>query len=91
MSRVIAGGQGIQVADNLVGFAHIVSNDMDQTHINLTTLGKFHDRYVNTFLVDFVGIRAEPPATDVDHVRGRGKITHKPAISERRVDEGKVV
>ncbi|MNI13424.1 hypothetical protein D3C73_666520 [compost metagenome] len=91
MADLVAGRQRIDVTDNLMALAHVVVQDVDEILVDLPALGKFHDRNEDTLFIDFVRIRPETAATDIDHVCRAGEITDKRAVAEARRNDGEVV
>ncbi len=84
MADLVAGGQRIDVADQLIGFAHIAADDADQGFVDLAALGEFHDRDVQAFLVDACRIRAEAAPADIDDMGGAGEEADQHAVVEGR-------
>ncbi len=82
MTDFIAGCERIDVADDLMAFAHIVSQDIDEVLVDHTALGKFHDRHENAFFINFVRIRAEAASANIDHVGRTGKEASQLALAE---------
>src|SRR5699024_86099 len=78
----VACGQRVEVADNLVGFAYVVADDVDQFVVDGSAFGKLHDRNEDALFVDFIGVGPEAAATHVDDVSRAGKVANQIAAAE---------
>ena len=77
MANFVAAGQRIDVSHQLIRLAHIAADDPHQGLIHHAAIGQFHNGYVETFLIDTIGIRSKPSAPDINDMRGAGKEAHK--------------
>ena len=91
MADLVAGGQRVDVADQLIRLAHIAPDDPHQRRIYLARIGELHDRQVDPFFVDARRIRAKAASADVDDMRGAGKKPDQLAAVKGRRDHGDVM
>ena len=87
----IAGGQGIQVSHDLVGFADVVADQVQKIGVDLARVGEAHDGDEDPLLVDLVRVGTEAAAADIHDVGRAGEERHQRAVAERGRDEGEVV
>ncbi len=91
MTDLVAGCERIDIADHLMTLSHIVAQDVDEVLVDASAFGKLHDRDEDTFLVDFVRIRAEAATADIHHMGGTGEVADEDAVAKARRDDGEVV
>ena len=82
MADLVAGRQRIDVADELVGLADIAADDHDQRLVDRAAVGELHDRDMEPFLVDRVGVGAEAAPADIDDVGRAGEEADMPPPME---------
>ena len=61
----------MNVADNLIRFANVDLDNVDEIAVELPPLGPLHDGDVDSLLVNLLGVRAVAATADVDDVRRR--------------------
>src|SRR5208282_1438308 len=81
---------GRQIAEHVVGRAHIVLDDVVQERVGLARLIKLRRRYPEPFLMDVTCARADAVATDVGVMDGRADVTDQPLAQEDRAENGDV-
>ena len=91
MPDIIAGRQRIHVADQLIRFAHIAAHNADQGRVNRAAGREFHNRQIQSFLIDTGRISPKTAPADVHDMSGAGKETDVFALMKRRGDHRDVV
>ena len=91
MPNLVATGQRIHIAHQLVRLAHIAPHDPQQGRIYHAALGKFHDRKIEAFFINAGRIGPEPAPADIDDMSGTGEEPYQRAVVERGCDHGDVV
>ena len=91
VADLVAGGERVDVADQLIRLAHVATDDPHQCRVDLARIGEFHDRQVKPFFVDARRIRTKATPADVDDMRGTGKEADQLATVKRRRDHGDVM
>ena len=72
----------MQVSLHLDRLSDIGTQDLKQVLVQFTRPGKVHDRYVDAFLIDLAGVRAEAAAAHVDDVDRVREQPHCAALVE---------
>src|SRR5262245_43983430 len=91
MPDVVAGGERVEVAYHLIGFAYVAAQDLDQVEIDLALLRELHDRDLNSFLEDRLAVGPKASSADVHHMCGAREKAYKFVAEEGRRDHGNVV
>ena len=91
MPDLVAGRQRIDIANQLIGFAHIAADNADQRLVHIALVGKFHDRDIEPLFIDGLRIRPKTSAANVDDMRRTGEEADQHAVMERRRNHGNVM
>ena len=88
---LVAGGQAVEVADDVVRRAHVVAHDVDEVAVQPAPVGPAHDGDPQPLLVDLAGVGTPAPAAHVDHVGGGGEEADEVVAGEHGCRDGEVV
>jgi len=91
LADAVAGGERVDVADDLVGFADVLAQERDERVVDAAPVEEAHDGDLDAFLVERVAVGAEAAAADVDDMGGAGEEAHVAALMEGGGDDGDVV
>ena len=80
MPNFIAGCQSVNIANQLIWFAHIATYNSHQGFVHNAAIGKFHNWDIQTFFVNAVGIRAKATTSNVDNMGGASEKSNKDFI-----------
>ena len=78
---------GVEIAHRLVGRAHVLADQRDQSLVGLPRRHHLHRRDLQPLLEDLARLGAADLATDVGHVCRRGTEGDQPAVSEDRLGQ----
>ncbi len=73
LADAVAGGERVDVADDLVGFADVLAQEGDQRVVDGAPVEEAHDRDLDAFLVERIAVGAEAASPDVDDMGGAGE------------------
>ena len=88
---VVGGGERKNVADHLLGLAHVGADELEQRVIGLAAPEQVQNGDGHPLLEDLARVRPETPPADVHHVAGIGKQPHQPVAVEGRRNHRNVV
>ncbi len=91
MADIVAGGEGGDVTDQLIRLTHIAADETDERLIDRAARHQLHDRDIEAFLVDGIGVRPKAAPANVDDMRGAGEKPHQSPVMERGCADGDVV
>ncbi len=88
---VVAGDQGVDVADDLHRFAHIRAYHRQQVFVHHPRACQAQQRNEQAFVPNLPSLRCLSDPAHVDQMRGAGEQRNDPAIHERRRNDHQVV
>ena len=91
MPDLVAGGECVDVTNQLIRFADIAADDPNKGLIDLTSFGELHDRDVETLFIDRLRICPEAAPADIHDMRCAGKEPDKHPVPEGRCHHGDIV
>ncbi len=85
-ARSAAGDLGRQIAEDVLGRAHIAADDVVQHGVGFTGLVEFQRRDPQAFLVDIARAGADPITADIGVVDGRSDVADQALVPEYRTE-----
>ena len=77
---VVAGGERIEVADDLDRFPDIGADDLEDALVGLAAFEQAHDRNAEPLLEHLAGVRSESRTADIHDVNRRSEEAHHRAV-----------
>ena len=88
---VVAGGERIEIADDLRRLAHVAGDDGDQRLVDDARLREAHQRHVEALFVDLPPLRPHAAPADIDDMTRTREKRHGLAVPEGRRHHREVV